>query len=137
MSSSDDSALFDDNDSNEASDEQPMDPPDYVKSAEFQLFVKRENVRVDDRQGYIYIHLYKPFYFPGEIVRGSIIIDLFNPLPKKVDEIKLKFYGYENVGKHTENVREVLKKQQALKTTVGTWKNKSSGSRSGSNENFG
>lgn len=123
MSSSDDSALFDDNDSNDASEEETfLDPPDYIDSHEFKEFVKRENIRVDDKQGYMYIHLYKPFYFPGEIVRGSIIIDLFNPLPKKNNEIKLKFYGYENVGKHNDNVRDVLKKQRSIKaskTSVG------------------
>lgn len=53
---------------------------------------------VNEKYGYIFIHVYKPFYFPGEIIRGSIIIDLFNPLPKDVKEIKLKFCGREMVG---------------------------------------
>jgi hypothetical protein len=44
--------------------------------------------------------VYKPFYFPGEIIRGSIIIDLFNPLPKTNNEIKLRFNGREMVGMH-------------------------------------
>lgn len=110
MSSSDNSDLFNQTESNEEEDDQNFEePPAYTQEEEFKQFVQTENIKID-KYGYIYVHVYKPFYFPGEIIRGSIILDLFNPLPKKYNEIKLRFYGFENVGKHYENVKESLKR---------------------------
>jgi hypothetical protein len=77
------------------------------------MFKKNNNLFVNDKYGYIYIHIYKPFYFPGEIIRGSIIIDLFNPLTKSFNEIKLRFSGREMVGMNFKDVKESLKKQHA------------------------
>ena len=57
--------------------------PDYVNSEEFKRFTEQNSIHVNNKYGYIYIHTYKPFYFPGEIMRGSIILDFFNNLPKK------------------------------------------------------
>ena len=66
---------------------------------------------MDKKYGYVYIHTYKPFYFPGEIVRGSVIMDLFNDLPKQHKKVKISFLGREMVGKHYSKVDAVLKRQ--------------------------
>lgn len=54
-------------------------------------------------------------------------MDVFNDLPKKFDEIKIRFYGYENDGKFTENVRESMKRSNASfsksKSALDNWKN--------------
>jgi len=55
------------------------------------------------------VHAYKPFYFPGETVRGSIIIDLFNNLPRNFKQIMLRVTGREHVGRHLEKVIKALK----------------------------
>ena len=61
--------------------------------------------------------MYKPFYFPGEIVRGSIILDLFNPLPKDKNQVYLRFSGREHVGKYFENVKASLKKTTKMNSS--------------------
>lgn len=60
----------------------------------------------------MYVHLYKPFYFPGEIVRGSVILDLHNQLPKDNRTIRLRFSGRETVGKYYNQVKESLLRQK-------------------------
>ena len=59
------------------------EPPAYVNTDEFKKFVEQNKINVNNKFGYFYIHTYKPFYFPGEIIRGSLILDFFNNLPKK------------------------------------------------------
>ena len=54
--------------------------------------------------------MYKPFYFPGEIIRGSIILDLFNNMPKKYRSIMVRVTGRENVGHHFQKVVKALHK---------------------------
>ena len=107
----------------------PGDPqPDYVKTMEFNKFKVDEKVDVHDKYGYIYVHTYKPFYFPGEIVRGSIILDLFNTLPKDNKKVTLKFMGREVVGKYQDKVcRQLMKQQNNL---ISSMRNKKSGKQS-------
>ena len=70
---------------------------------------------MNQKFGYIYIHTYKPFYFPGETVRGSIVIDLFNNLPKNYKKFKIRFSGREHVGKKSyDKVNKSLKTQQKI-----------------------
>jgi len=76
------------------------DPPPYISHPNFKSFEESNKLVVNEKFGLVFIHTYKPFYFPGEIIRGSIVIDLFNPLPKALNEIKLRFSGREMVGMH-------------------------------------
>ena len=86
--SSDNDELFADSADDKNEEEQAGDaPPAYINESEFLNFKKENNIQVDDKYGYIAIHTYKPFYFPGEIVRGSIILDFFNTLPKSNKKI--------------------------------------------------
>ena len=81
--------------------EEANDPsPAYCDSREFKIFVENQNINLNEKYGYIYIHTYKPFYFPGEIVRGSIILDIFNQLPSKFKKVMIRITGREYVGKH-------------------------------------
>ena len=100
--SSDNNELFgsDSEDKKEDEDSEGEEPPKYTESNEFKEFVAANDITVHPKYGYLYCHVYKPFYFPGEIVRGSIILDLFNPLPKANNTINLRFSGREMVGKH-------------------------------------
>lgn len=106
-----DEALFGGSDDQEEVEIQFVGPPEYISSEEFKQFEKKHQLMINEKYGYMYIHFYKPFYFPGEIIRGSILMDLFNPLPKNVDELKLRFSGREMVGTHFAQVKESLKKQ--------------------------
>lgn len=120
--SSDDDGLFGNDDQDEnleaiermnASDP----PPEYTKSAEFKTFVQEEGIIMNQKFGFIYIHTYKPFYFPGETVRGSIVMDLFNTLPKNYKKIKIRFSGREHVGKKSyDKVNKSLKTLQKIST---------------------
>ena len=103
---SDNDELFNNDDDEDELNELPgFDAPAYTNTDEFKKFVEDQKINLDDKYGYILIHTYKPFYFPGEIIRGSIILDLFNDLPKKIKNVHLRFVGRENVGKYFENVK--------------------------------
>lgn len=92
---------------------EPGEPaPGYVESIDFVKFQKAENIMLNEKYGYIYIHTYKPFYFPGEIIRGSILLDIFNPLPKNCRQLQLRFTGREMVGKHFQQVKDSLINQK-------------------------
>ena len=81
--SSDNDELFADSGEDKAEEEEKFDaPPEYISGEEFLNFKEKNQIQVDEIYGYVAIHTYKPFYFPGEIVRGSIILDFFNQLPK-------------------------------------------------------
>lgn len=115
--SSDDGGLFD-NSSEDAGNKEEQErmqasqpPPPYVKSEEFMGFQKTQFVQCNQKYGYIFIHTYKPFYFPGEIVRGSIILDFFNDLPSDYKNVVLSFTGREKVGKYYNEVKESISKQ--------------------------
>ena len=62
----------------------------------------------------MFAHLYKPFYFPGEIVRGSIILDFFNDLPTTYKKVMLRLKGEEYVNKHHDKVKAALTKAQNI-----------------------
>ena len=113
--SSNNNELFGDED-NESDNMDLFEPgmaqPEYTETEEFNKFVKDQDISIHDKYGYVFIHTYKPFYFPGEIVRGSIVLDLFNDLPKKCKNINIRFSGREMVGKYFENVKSSLKSQQ-------------------------
>lgn len=86
--SSDNDELFADSNDEKADDEIQGDaPPSYISGDEFLQFKEKNQIQVDPKYGYVAIHTYKPFYFPGEIVRGSIILDFFNTLPKSNKKI--------------------------------------------------
>ena len=78
--------------------------------------MKAQFVNFSPEYGYIYVHIYKPFYFPGEIIRGSIILDIFNDLPKKCKKIMLRFKGGEDVGKHYEKVKKEMMRMSKLQS---------------------
>jgi hypothetical protein len=54
------------------------------------------------------VHPYKPFYFPGEIVRGSIVVDFFNDLPTNYKKVMIRLKGQEFVNKHIDKVRAAV-----------------------------
>ena len=89
-------------------------PPDYVASPEFVEFTRTNGIDLNPKYGYIFAHTYKPFYFPGEIVRGSIILDFFNDLPKNYKKVMLRIKGQEYVNKHHEKVKAAVMKAQNL-----------------------
>ena len=71
--------------------------------------MENNEINLHPKYGYFLIHLYKPFYFPGEIVRGSIILDVFNPLPKSNKKVNVRFVGREYVGRHSSKIAKALK----------------------------
>ena len=83
--SSIDEELFADNNIKGTLDDQDnqdfVKPPVYVETPEFKNFLKEHNISVHNRCGYIGIFLYRPYYFPGQTVRGYAVVDLFNDLP--------------------------------------------------------
>ena len=80
--SSDNDELFGDAASEENEENIKLDPPPaYVNDPQFKKFLQEQKVTPNEKYGYVFIHYYKPFYFPGEIVRGSITFDLYNHLP--------------------------------------------------------
>ena len=88
--------------------------PEYTLSKEFQDFLKEQRITVNAKYGYMFAHLYKPFYFPGEIVRGSIILDFFNDLPTTYKKVMLRLKGEEYVNKHHDKVKVALTKAQNI-----------------------
>ena len=56
------------------------------------------------------INTYKPFYFPGEIVRGSILMDIWNDIPCTFKQVHISFTGREMVGHYYKDVKESLAK---------------------------
>lgn len=84
--------------------------PEYTSSNEFKDFLKEKKITVNAKYGYMFAHLYKPFYFPGEIVRGSIILDFFNDLPTTYKKVMLRLKGDEYVNKHHDKVKVALTK---------------------------
>ena len=91
-----DDDLFDDG--LEGEDEQATNldpPPAYIDTMEFLEFQEENKIELDPKLGYAYIHTYKPYYFPGELVRGSIVLDIFNDLPKKYKQVMVRFSGHE------------------------------------------
>ena len=73
--------------------------PPYYKTPEFQEFTKENQIVPDVRHGYIQLFLYRPYYFPGQTVRGFAIIDLFNDINSNKIYIWVK--GKEKPGKHS------------------------------------
>lgn len=117
MDSSDNNELFEDEDEEAGKeiDEKLVEgdpPPQYVEGEEFKAFVQAENVPVHKKYGYVYVHTYKPFYFPGETIRGSIVLDFFNDLPKNSKKVFVRFKGQEVVGRHFDSVKDSLNRQK-------------------------
>jgi hypothetical protein len=54
------------------------------------------------------INTYKPFYFPGEIVRGSILLDIWNDIPTSFRQVMISFSGREMVGQYFKDVKASL-----------------------------
>ena len=73
---------------------------------EFKQLMREEEFEINSKLGYIYIHLNRPYYFPGQTVRGYVILDLFNPIPKK--KLMLSVAGKERPGKHALKITKEL-----------------------------
>ena len=118
MSSSDDSDNPFGNESSEDKEEERenalTEAPEYTRTSEFLVFQRNQLINFNQKYGYVYIHTYKPFYFPGEIIRGCIILDLFNDLPKANKKVMLRFKGGEEVGRHYEKCKKEIEKQKRL-----------------------
>ena len=84
-------------------------PPQYTETIEFKKFVRENNLDVDSRYGYVCIFLYRPFYFPGQTVRGFALIDLFNDLPSR--EIMIRVKGREVPGKYGPRITRKMRER--------------------------
>ncbi len=62
--------------------------------------------------GYICVFLYRPFYFPGQTIRGFALIDAFNDI--KAKDIKIRVRGSELPGKHGHEISKKLMKDPQL-----------------------
>ena len=59
---------------------------------------------------------FRPYYFPGQTVRGEAIIDLFNPIKKKSVIIRVK--GKELPGKYGSSIaKRMVNKPDTFKRT--------------------
>ncbi len=97
------------------------DPPPAYASTEtnpdFSAFVEEHKVAVDPRYGYVCVLLYRPFYFPGQTVRGFALIDAFNDIPLRDVFIRVK--GRELPGKHGNRItKKLIKKYPSLKSEL-------------------
>jgi hypothetical protein len=81
-------------------------PPQYTEMSEFSEFVQDNQVHVDSRYGYACVFLYRPFYFPGQTVRGFALLDAFNDIPAK--EVMIRVKGREIPGKHGNKITKKL-----------------------------
>jgi hypothetical protein len=81
---------------------------------------------VDNKYGYVFAQCYKPFYFPGELVRGSIILDLFADLPKNSKKVYIRFTGKEHLGKQFSKVLKAYKQWQKSVMNNSSWISKKS-----------
>jgi len=63
---------------------------------------------LDDRYGYMNVCTFKPFYFPGQIVRGYVVMNVFNTCSSKKLMIRIK--GYEIPAKYRSEIIKGLKK---------------------------
>jgi hypothetical protein len=84
--------------------------PEYVTDQEFESFVLEQEITVNPKYGYVCVHTYRPFYFPGEVVRGSIFLDFFNDLPNNYKKVMIRLTGQEYVNKHHERVKSAIKR---------------------------
>ena len=75
---------------------------------------------MNQKYGYVTIETYKPFYFPGEIVRGFILLDIFNDLPSHFKQVNVSFTGREMVGKHYKEVKQSLEQQSKAQHLLNT-----------------
>ena len=74
--------------------------------------MNKENCDVNNEYGFILIECYKSLYFPGQILRGHIILDLFNPLPSHVPKkLMIRIVGKEFLGKNTQKIAKKLIEQ--------------------------
>ncbi len=79
--------------------------PEYVHTLEFTEYQRLNKFEMDDSMGYIMITLNRPYFFSGQTVRGSIIIDAFNSIREGTVMFRVK--GKEYPGK---NAKEVVKR---------------------------
>jgi len=63
-------------------------------------------VTVNSNYGYASIYLFRPYYFPGQTVRGFAIFDLFNDFPTK--NVMIRVRGREVPGKFGEDIAKKL-----------------------------
>ncbi len=58
--------------------------------------------------GYMSILFNKQHYFPGQKVRGYVILDVFNPFASS--ELRIRLKGKEYPGKFSQNISKILEK---------------------------
>ena len=89
--------------------EDPLEPPEYVNTPEFQKFVADEQISVNLKYGYTQLKTFKPYYFSGQVVRGYAVFTLFNPVNAK--DIYLRVKGFEVAGQHHAQALKDFKKK--------------------------
>ena len=55
---------------------------------------------------------FKPFYFPGQIVRGYAVLTAFNPIPSK--ELHIRVKGFEVPAEHTPEIIRNIKQKKTM-----------------------
>jgi pyocin large subunit-like protein len=73
-----------------------------MKSEEFKEYFKRNHIQVTPEYGYIHINLNKAYYFPGQIVRGRVYVQLTQQI--QTTQAILKISGEENNGYDSKQV---------------------------------
>ena len=90
-------------------------PPDYINSVGFKQFAAENDLRVDEKYGFIQLKTLSDYYFTGQVVRGYALITVFNQLKGK--NLYLTVRGFEQPG--SEYIGEVVK---SMKNYVKTFK---------------
>lgn len=67
-----------------------------MKSEQFKEYFKRKHIQVTPDYGYIHINLNKAYYFPGQIVKGRVYVQLTQQI--QTTQAILKISGEENNG---------------------------------------
>jgi hypothetical protein len=89
-------------------------PPQYAVDplSDFNKFANETGLQVNTRYGYMCIFLYRPYYFPGQTVRGFALLDAFNDIQSK--EVHIRIKGREIPGKHGNRITKKLVKAPEL-----------------------
>ena len=84
-----------------------------MHSEEFKDYFSQNHFGVNSEYGFIHITLNKKYYFPGQLVRGRVYVQLTKPI--RTNQAILKINGEENNGYATKVKHKKLKKTASQK----------------------
>lgn len=67
-----------------------------MRTEEFKEYYKSNNIQVNPKYGFMHISLNNSYYFPGQIVRGRVYVQLIRTI--RTTQAILKINGEENTG---------------------------------------